>query len=112
MDSGDYKLRRLQPIEASLIPYITLQQLIDSLNRNSISIFVYLLNKYMANNEQEFYTTFYDLKKYVGLCTTVARNNSVIENILKTLAQLGIVKYTISGNDIIIHTVSNLIKAR
>ena len=49
--NGDYRLCKLESHTATLVPFTTLRQLIHSLHKNSVSIFVYLLNRYLANNE-------------------------------------------------------------
>ena len=49
--NGDYRLCKLESNAATLVPFTTLRQLIHSLHKNSVSIFVYLLNRYLANNE-------------------------------------------------------------
>ena len=37
-----------------LVPFTTLRQLVNSLNRNSINLFVYLLTRYLGNDETSF----------------------------------------------------------
>jgi hypothetical protein len=44
-----YELLILDPDVAALIPYNTLKLLVDTLSENSISSYVYLLSRYIAN---------------------------------------------------------------
>ena len=46
-----YILNRLENSTATLVPYKTLRQLVNALNRNSINIYVYLFNRYWASKE-------------------------------------------------------------
>ena len=49
-----YELLILDPDVAALIPYNTLKLLVDTLSENSISSYVYLLSRYIANNENPY----------------------------------------------------------
>lgn len=82
---GSYKLCKLEPSTATLVPFVTLRQIMNSLHKNSVSIFVYLLNRYLANGEEGFYVTHFSLKKYIGIATSTTSNNVVISDILNTL---------------------------
>ena len=114
-DNGDYKLHQLEANAATLVPYLTLRQLINSLHKNSVNIFVYLLNRYLANNEQSFYVTHYSLKKFIGISTSTTSNNVVITDILKTLKLLGLVDYEVCHTsacklNILIKRVNNAVR--
>ena len=114
-DAGDYKLHQLEANAATLVPYLTLRQLINSLHKNSVNIFVYLLNRYLANNEQSFYVTHYSLKKFIGISTSTTSNNVVISDILKTLKLLGLVDYEVCQTstcklNILIKRVNNAVR--
>ena len=52
-----YELLILDPNVAALIPYDTLKLLVDTLSENSISTYVYLLSRYIANNEKPYVFT-------------------------------------------------------
>ena len=112
--NGDfYYLKRLEPSAATLVPCLTLRQIQNSLHRNSVSIFVYLLNRYIANDEQPFYITYVSLKKYIGISTATASNNVVISDIFKTLRALGLIQYRLVQTEehktnILIEKVSNV----
>jgi hypothetical protein len=51
------------------------------------------LNRYIANEEQEFYISYVSLKKYIGISTSTASNNVVVSDIMKTLKALGLIDY-------------------
>lgn len=82
---GKTILKLLEKNAATLIPYPTLRQIQNSLHRNSVSIFTYLLNRYIASMEQSFFITYNELKKYIGISISTSSNNIVVSDILKTL---------------------------
>lgn len=90
---GGIKLKKLPPTEATLVPYITLRRLVNALHKNSVSIFIYLLNRYVANGEKGFYVTYTRLKEIIGISTSSTSNNKVVADILYVLAALQLVDY-------------------
>ena len=88
-----YKLNYLDKSVSSLIPYETLRKLNNSLNHNSISLFVYLLKRYIANGEKEYNVTMAQMKKFIGIAHTTTSNNEIITDILEVLNLLGLVEY-------------------
>lgn len=88
-------LKVLEPSVATLVPFPTLRQIQNSLHRNSVSIYVYLLNRFISNNEEPFYVTHVEMKRYIGISTATASNNVVITDILKTLSTLGLISYVL-----------------
>ncbi len=92
---GKTILKILERTAATLVPYPTLRQIQNSLHRNSVSIFVYLLNRYIANSEQPYFVTYNELKKYIGISTATASNNVVVSDILKTLKALRLINYEV-----------------
>lgn len=112
---GSFELKQLEPTVATLVPYPTLRQIQNSLHRNSVSIFVYLLNRFIANGEQEFYISYVSLKQFIGISTATASNNIVVSDIMKTLSALGLVEYKLvqtaeHRTNILIESVSNILK--
>ena len=90
-----YKLNFLDKSVSSLVPYETLRKLNNSLNHNAISLFVYLLKRYIANNEQEYIVTMAQMKSFIGIATSTTSNNEVIDDILDVLKRLGLLDYEI-----------------
>lgn len=86
-------MKKLPPTEATLVPYITLRRLVNALHKNSVSIFIYLLNRYVANGEKGFYVTYTRLKEIIGISTSSTSNNKVVADILYVLAALQLVDY-------------------
>lgn len=85
----------LLPIEknlAMLVPYGTLQVLTSTVKENVISIYVYLLNRYIASKEQKFRYTIDELKSVIGISTDTRSNNYIINSILLLLSKLGLLK--------------------
>ena len=110
-----FKLNYLDKSISSLIPYETLRKLNNSLNQNSISLFVYLLKRYLANNEQEYIVTMAQMKSFIGIATTTTSNNEVINDILEILKLLGLVEYEVRQIDkdksnIFITKMNNMVK--
>lgn len=92
-DNKVYVLEQLESSAATLIPFETLRKLVNSLNRNSINIYVYLLNRYLASKEAEFIITHKELKEHIGISSSSTSNNVVINDILEILSCLGLVEY-------------------
>ena len=87
-----YKLNYLDKSISALVPFETLRKLNNSLSQNSISLFIYLLKRYIANGEQEFIATMSQMKKFIGVATNTTSNNDVINDILHILKLIGLVE--------------------
>lgn len=115
-DENRYILNSLDSSEASLIPFSTLRQLNNSLNQNSISIYVYILKLYFANGQKPFGITLNQLKIFVGLSEKSRSNSEIIKDILNTLILLGLIeleiKYFDDKTHIIITKVNNVIEEK
>ena len=94
-----YKLNYLDKSVSSLIPYETLRKLNNSLNHNSISLFVYLLKRYIANGEKEYVVTMAQMKNFIGIASSTTSNNEVITDILEMLQLIGLVRYEYRQTD-------------
>lgn len=92
-----YQLIELNRNEATLIPSKTLQAMIDTLSENSISIYVCLLNLYYMNGLKPFTFTLEQLKAFVGICKSTRSNDEVINNILRVLQKLELIKYSLTA---------------
>lgn len=87
-----YKLFPLDKSIATLIPFETLKKLNNTLNHNAISIYVYLLKRYIAAGENEFIYTRGQLKSFCGLAVNTNSNDDVISDILLVLELLGLIQ--------------------
>jgi hypothetical protein len=56
-ENGYYYLTVLDSTEANLIEYNTLSKLMNVLQKNSISVYIYLFNRYYANGKSSFIAT-------------------------------------------------------
>ena len=91
-----FQLIELSADIAALVPYNTLKLITDTLNENSISTYVYLLNCYYSNNCQPFQFTLDQVKSYIGISTSTRSNNDIITNILYVLEKIGLIKYSLT----------------
>lgn len=98
-DDGYYYLTILDATEANLIEYNTLSKLINVLQKNSLSIYVYLFNRYYANGFQLFIATIKQIKEFIGIATTTTSNNIIVDDTIDILKRLGLLDYRIKTED-------------
>lgn len=98
-DDGYYYLTILDATEANLIEYNTLSKLINVLQKNSLSIYVYLFNRYYANGFQPFVATIKQIKEFIGIATTTTSNNIIVDDTIDILKRLGLLDYRIKTED-------------
>lgn len=88
-----YIVKTLDKDSAALVPYVTLREIQNSLHRNSVSIYVHLLNEWYKHSFKEFHVTYNELKAFIGIATTTGTNNVVIKDILKVLSLLHLISF-------------------
>lgn len=100
-DNDDYYyLTVLDASEANLIECITLSKLMNVLQKNSISIYIYLFNRYCANGYQPFIATLKQIKDFIGIATSTTSNNIVVDDTIEILKRLGLLDVKmITGED-------------
>ena len=86
-----YILNTLDSSVASLVPFETLRKINHALSQYAISLFVYLLNRYIANGENGFIVTLAQMKTFIGIATTTSNNNVIVTDILEILRLIGLV---------------------
>lgn len=86
-----YVVKTLDKDSAALVPYVTLREIQNTLHRNSVSIYVHLLNEWFKHGMKEFTITYNELKAFIGIATTTSANNIVVKDILKVLGLLHLV---------------------
>lgn len=96
VNKDTYQLIELSADIASLVPYNTLKLITDTLNDNSISTYIYLLNCYYGNDCRPFQFTLDQIKGYIGISTSTRSNNDIVTNILYVLEKIGLIKYSLS----------------
>ena len=95
-----YYLTVLDSTEANLIEYNTLSKLMNVLQKNSISVYIYLFNRYYANGKSSFIATIKQIKDFIGIATTTTSNNIIIVDTLDILKRLGLLEYgLVNGED-------------
>lgn len=94
LPNGDYELPRLDHTQAFLLPERTAQGLVSAFTDNAITVYVYLLNRYIGNDEQPYEFSLATLKERCGMPTTNSSNNYIITSILDVLRSLGLIQYT------------------
>ena len=98
-DDDYYYLRLLEQSEANLIEYRTLMKLMNVLQKNSISIYIYLFNRYWANGKQPFIATIKNIKDYIGIATSTTSNNAIVDDTIEILKRLGLLDYEVVWQD-------------
>ena len=68
----------------------------DTLNDNTISVYVYLFNLYYANGCKVFQFSLDAVKGFIGLSTSARNNNDIVTNILFVLQKIGLIKYSLT----------------
>ena len=95
-----YYLTVLDSHEANLIEYITLSKLMNVLQKNSLSIYIYLFNRYVANGYQPYIATIKQIKDFIGIATTTTSNNIIIDDTIDILKRLGLLDFKMTyGED-------------
>lgn len=88
-----YELVQLSADMATLIENGTLRMMISALNENTINIYIYLLNRFLANDEQSFEFTLDQCKAFIGKGVGSHSNNYIVTDILCILSKLDLLKY-------------------
>lgn len=86
-----YFLKCFPSNEAYLIPKETIHYLACTQKQHTITIYVYLLRRFVANKEKEFMFTIDNLKNICGECITSRANNDKYRFILSTLRDIGLI---------------------
>lgn len=94
-----YYLTTLDPNEANLIEYNTLSKLMNVLQKNSISIYIYLFNRYYANGCKAFIATIKQIKDYIGIATSTTSNNLIIDDTIDILKRLGLLDFELKADE-------------
>ena len=92
-DDEFYYLTVLDQHDANLIEYETLSKLMNVLQKNSISIYNYLFNRYFASGKQPFVATIKQVKDFIGIATTTTSNNAIVSDTIDILKRLELLDY-------------------
>lgn len=85
-----YYITVLPSDSAHLIEYQTLYKLMNVLQKHSLTIYIYLFNRYYANGCQPVVVTMSQIKNYIGVATTTTSNNGFIDDTIDILERLGL----------------------
>jgi hypothetical protein len=112
-----YRVNTLDSHVASLIPFETLRKINIALSRYAISIYVYLMNRYIANGEQPFYPTMKQMKMFIGIADSTTSNNYIITDVLQILSLIGLVDWGYDQTEvdktlIMVKSVSNSVREK
>ena len=95
-----YILTLLEPNEANLIEYNTLNKLMNVLQKNSLNIYIYLFNRYYAAGQKPFIVTIKQIKDFIGIASSTTCNNIVIDDTIDILKRLGLLDFHLkTGED-------------
>lgn len=98
-EDDNYYLTVLDNYEANLIEYKTLNKLMNVFQKNSINIYIYLFNRYFANDQKPFIVTMRQIKEFIGIATSTTSNNMLIDDTLDILKRLKLLDYEIIYQD-------------
>ena len=84
---------------AHLIEYQTLYKLMNVLQRYSLTIYIYLFNRYYSVGCNPVIVTMAQIKKYVGAATTTTSNNGFIDDTIDILKRLGLLDMELIHKD-------------
>lgn len=93
IDNG-YEILTLPNNEAFLLSLSTLRKLVTAVKERTISIYVYLLNRFIANQEQSYEFSITSIKEYIGISVECTTNNYIITDILDVLSDMQLIKYS------------------
>ena len=87
-----YKLNLLDKNVSTLVPFETLRCINNALSVHAISIYVHLLNRYIAEQEKEFMINLTELISFIGLSPFANKNRMAVGDILKVLSLIGLIE--------------------
>lgn len=88
-----YILVNLDKEIAELVPFSTLRILTNTVKENVISVYIYLLVRYRAEQQKQFLFTFSQIKKYVGIGESRG-TDYIVSDILLVLKKLDLLDYS------------------
>ena len=94
-----YYLKVLGRSDANLIEYHTLTKLMNVFQKNSISIYIYLFNRYCANGYQPFVATIKQIKDFIGIASSTTSNNAIVDDTIEILKRLGLLEMRLVQGD-------------
>lgn len=98
--AGKLELGIFENDEAMLVPMDVLQVLVDTKIPHILSLYVYMLNRYMGA-QGEFNYVLSTVKDFIGISSATYSNSYTITEAMEKLDELGLLKYrqVVQGND-------------
>lgn len=88
-----YNLTLLNPEDANLIDDLTITKLLNVFQRNSVNIYMCILNNYYSNGQKPFILTIRQIKDFIGIATTTTSNNGIVDDTIEILKRLKLLDY-------------------
>ncbi len=97
IDRGEFiQVNELPENVVSMIPLSTLETLVNTMNEKTISVYVYLFNRYWAAGCRPFEVTYNQIKAWIGLSTGTRSNEAIVRDILFILQKIGLIGYEVT----------------
>jgi DNA-binding transcriptional regulator YhcF (GntR family) len=90
---GKYDVFPIAREYASLIPLDVVEKIVRESIPHSMSIYVDMMNRYIANREEGFRFTLTSVKENIGISTNTYNNSEVVTGALEGLDRLGLIEY-------------------
>lgn len=88
-----YVLPAQEAATSFLVEYNTLAKLTNVLQKRSISIYLYILNRYIANYYEAFPIKLAQIKEFIGITANTSSNNIFILDTFEILKRLGLMDF-------------------
>lgn len=95
-----YELKKLGGTEGFLIPFETLRKMTSTFNERAINIYVVVVNRFYAANQQPYVLDITSLKSAVGLGIKTRSNNYLVTDVLEIYKKLGLINYIVTSEEI------------
>lgn len=90
---GKYYLYPLAADYAKLVPLDVLNSLIETKTTHILSLYVYLMGRYFAANQQPFGYKLNTVKDSIGISSQTYSNSDIVTNIMDKLNSMDLIKY-------------------
>ena len=94
-----YLLPKQAAGDAFLVEYNTLAKLTNVLQKRSISVYVYILNRYIANYYNSYFVKLSQIKDFIGITANTSANNIFIVDTFDILKRLGLMDFELQRLD-------------
>jgi hypothetical protein len=92
-EDGKFQLTLLANEYATLVPEDVLEAIVWKESRYLVSLYVYCIGRYLANNEDYFPYSLNTVKEFIGIATNTYSNSHIISDNMRILDDLGLVTF-------------------